>query len=1576
MTELKQHLESLKNMSHSKRQQGLFFEKLMQAFLLEDKEQQQRFDQVWLWSEWAEQNNQNKQDIGIDLVAKDCHDGSLCAIQCKFYDQQHTLQKADIDSFFTASGKSYADHHFSNRLIISTTDNWTKHAEDALKEQKIPCSRLGVQDLTNSSIRDWGNLYKPQETIQSDTSKKNPRSHQRDAIDAVVKGLEESDQGQLIMACGTGKTLTALWIMQEYLKTHEVSRFVLFLVPSLALLSQTMKEWIRQTSKQIRVFAVCSDVKVGKNDEEDIQLHDLVIPPTTDASYLARQLKVTTYNRVNIVFSTYQSLKVIQQAQDRFQAPEFDLVICDEAHRTTGVDQITHNKTSPFQLIHDKQAIQAKKRLYMTATPRLYAEPAKAKAKQLNIEVFSMDDEAVYGKELYRLDFSRAIEKDLLTDYKVIVLTVLESEVSQSFQNLLATEDLKLDDLAKLFGCWSALAKKVKEKKELADPDAMQRAVAFCKDIKTSRLIEKLFGSLAIEFQKHQADSSFKCEASHVDGTMNAFKRSEKLRWLEDGTEKGVCRILSNARCLSEGVDVPSLDAVIFMNPRKSQVDVVQAVGRVMRKAEGKNYGYIILPVVIPAGIDPEESLNNNKTYQVVWQVLQALRSHDDRFNAMINTLELNNKKPDNLVIGTPEISNAPEQQLIPFSFEKLKDVIYAKVVLKCGDRKYWEDWASDVAKIAKRHIERINNLIATNDNGYQDLFQEFLTSLKQNINPSIDENEAIEMLAQHMMTKPVFNALFQDYDFAKNNPISQSMQTMIDLLEDQGLDNENNDLDKFYQSVQRRVENVDNLEGKQRIIIELYDKFFKLSFPKVTERLGIVYTPVECVDFILNSVQCLLQQEFGKTLSCEDVNILDPFTGTGTFITRLLQNEDLIKTQDLKRKYESELHANEIVLLAYYIATINIESAYYFRTQETYQPFKGAVLTDTFQMSESQQNYNDKIFQENHDRIKKQDANQIQVIIGNPPYSAGQRSANDNNQNIKYESLDDKIENSYVKHCTLTNKNSLYDSYIRAIKWGSERLQSGIMALITNAGWLDSNSADGMRKCLQQDFTSIYVFHLRGNQRTSGETSRKEGGKIFGQGSRTPIAITFFVKNPHAKKQGQIYFHDIGDYLNRDEKLKIIKDFQSIKGINWQTIIPDKYHDWLDQRDDSFNQHLQLGNKKDKSAQTIFKSYSLGLASSRDAWVYHSSKIQLATNIQNTIEFYNSELQRWQDSDKNQDIKDFANNDTAKISWNHNFFRDLEKQKTHDFESQSLVPSLYRPFQKQWCYFNRSLNHSVYQQPQIFPTAQTENIVICVSGIGATHFSVLISNLLPDLEIVSKSQCFPLYWYEKQEGSLFAEKQEYKRTDGITDFALKDFQEFYQTQNICKEDIFYYIYAVLHHEDYQQRFANNLVKQLPRIPKVKTYDDFQTFSKIGFQLADLHLNYEEQTEFPIQIETTTKQPQENLTHEQYRVDKMQFAKLGKEKDKSTIIYNEYMTIKGIPLDAYNYVIGGKSAIEWVMERQVIKTHKDSQITNDANLYATETMNNPRYPLQLLLKVINVSMKTIKLVKDLPTLQF
>ncbi len=1650
MTALKQILDTYRENSQSECEKGNYFEELICTYFRHEATYADLYSDVWLYSDWAKEHpdhNLSAKDTGIDLVAKTRGSNEYHAIQCKCYAEDYKLQKKDIDSFFTASGQK----PFARRLIVTTTNLWSDNAEASLFNQQPPVTKVDLHDLENSQI-DWAK-YKPNQAPVL-RPKYGPRPHQETAINAVIESFKEAARGKLIMACGTGKTFTSLKIAEQMAGK---GKRVLFLVPSLSLLSQTLTEWTQQSVTPLHSFAVCSDSDVGKKRKKDDDVvqtfaHELRYPATTQADKLAAEMaKRHDDAHMSVVYSTYHSIDVISKAQHEHGLADFDLIVCDEAHRTTG-SKFAGDDDSNFVKVHDADFIKASKRLYMTATPRIFGDNAKIKEEQGEVALYSMDDEAHYGKVLHTINFSEAVSRGLLCDYKVIVLTVDEGHVSKRLQNLLADENnsLKVDDAAKIIGCWKALNKQGVEEDVGTDTNPMKRAVAFCQVIEpntsktakthkvSSKQISGMFQEVVEAYQEAEDDQGNQhgtlfCEASHIDGSMNASAKEQQINWLKADTPENTCRILSNVRCLSEGVDVPALDSVLFLTPRNSQVDVVQSVGRVMRKAEGKERGYVILPVVIPAGVEPHEALNDNKTYKVVWEVLQALRSHDDRFDAMINKLDLigkDNNKMEVIAI-TDDVQKkadsngkkkkgsgakgkygigedqgdykAPEQAQLQFEVGEIERALYAKVVKKCGSRNHWETWANDIAKIANTHITRIRTIVSDPANTQEvAAFTGFANELRDDLNDSITDEEVIEMLAQHLITKPVFDALFSDYSFANNNPVSQAMQQVLDILQEHRLDKEADTLEQFYESVKMRAEGIDNAEGKQKIVVELYDKFFRNAFPRMTERLGIVYTPVEVVDFIIHSVNDLLQQEFGQTLGSEGVHIIDPFTGTGTFITRLLQS-GLIKKEQLAHKYKNEIHCNEIVLLAYYIAAINIEAVYHSimsdngKTPTEHQPFEGICLTDTFQMYEKDDLISE-LLADNSDRRNRQKNLNIRVIMGNPPYSTGQADANDNNKNIIYPHLDDRIRETYTKYANAGNTRNLMDSYVRSIRWASDRIgDKGVVGFVTNASFTDSNATSGLRRCLAEEFSSIYIFHLRGNQRTSGEASRKEGGKIFGSGSRAPIAISVLVKNPLATGHGNIYWHDIGDYLSQKDKLEIVTRFGSVAGItntdSWQSITPDEHFDWVNQRDNSFDKFIAAGSKS-KSEPVMFNEFSIGLTTSRDSWCFNSSKSALTRNMTRLIDFYESERLRLPLPLKNGKVDGLVTVDATKISWSRGLKNNLRLNKSSSFSTESLCKSLYRPFNKQWVYKSRFYNEYVYKIPSFFPANTQSNLVICVVGRGENKdFSVLITDSTPETKTLYNGQCFPLFLYEKAENDkvdfgavddLFNEQSEtiseagYTRKDGISDEGLGHFKAMYPNETFNKEDIFYYIYGLLHSPGYRERYADNLSKELPRIPCVKTAKDFWYFSQAGRDLAELHINYETVDKYPVTLDCG-KRNIKQLDDEDFRVTKMKRPRVknneGKSvNDNSTIIYNNVITLRDIPVEAYDYVVNGKAAIEWVIERQAVTTDKKSGIVNDANDWAIETMNNPKYPLELLQRVITVSLETNKIVNGLPKL--
>lgn len=1598
-------LDELAEAARNNRDKGTQFEKLIANYLLTDPQYADRLADVWLWDEWPDRWST---DVGIDLVARERGTGDYWAIQCKFFDPSHYLQKSEIDSFFTASGKKFAtkegERSFAHRIVVSTTDKWSKHAEDALSNQVISVSRLWFKELAESPI-DWGQFSLSNIKDIKLKKKKTPRDHQKEAIASVAAGFSDADRGKLIMACGTGKTFAALRMMESQVPTDGL---VLFLAPSISLVAQSLREWTAESVDPFHAFVVCSDSKVGR-DEEDISTHDLAYPATTDSRRLSKAAAALSKGRRTVVFSTYQSIQVVADAQ-KSGLGEFDLVVCDEAHRTTGLT-LPSEDPSEFVKVHDNAIVKAKKRLYMTATPRIFAEKSKTKANEADAVLFSMDDTETYGEEFYRLGFGKAVTRELLTEYKVLIVAVKEEEMAKlanNYNNAYKIDEKKAIDIkfaTKIIGSWKGLSKnglvvvddEGKEKAITEDAAPMRRAVAFSKSIKDSKQMQEIFGQLVQTYQKshrHQEvedgqDEAFQgmvaCQLQHVDGTMNSLKRQTSLDWLKADAGEGQCRILTNARCLSEGIDVPALDAVVFFDTRESIVDIVQSVGRVMRKAEGKQFGYIILPVCIPSERvkDYNNYIDSDPQFKSIWKVIKALRAHDE---SLVDEAEFRRKIK---VISDPDKKTGGEdrkgdQADLPMGFpvlpiDAINEAVYAAIPKKLGDREYWAEWAKGIGQVAERLITRINTLVDSSPALAQD-FARFLKGLQDTLNPTVGRDEAVEMLAQHILTLPVFQALFADTEFPTRNVVGRALQSIVDKLDAAAVGSETEGLQKFYDNVRERVALAKSDKSKQDIIRNLYDTFFNNAFPRMAERLGIVYTPVQVVDFILNSADAALRKHFGQTLGSEGVHILDPFSGTGTFPVRLIQS-GLISKGDLPRKFASELHANEIVLLAYYIATVNIETAYHSVVGE-YLPFDGMVLTDTFQMTEDNDLVDQVVLPENNARVERQLAEPIRVIVGNPPYSAQQDSENDNNKNLAYPTLDDRIRQTYAAQSGAKLVKNLYDSYIRAIRWASNRIgERGIVAFVTNGSFLDANNMDGLRKCLTQDYSHLYIFNLRGNQRTSGEESRREGGKIFGSGSRTPVAISIMVKDPAHAGPCELRYHDIGDYLTQQEKLDIVERFGSIEGMDWRMVRPNAEGDWVNQRDPAFESFVPLGDKGD-GGDAIFDMYSLGITTNRDAWAYNMSKTELEGNMRSMISAFNEDSARYaklcegKAKDQWPEVESVIDADPRRISWTHNLKEDVRRGKVYAFDETSLTQSMYRPYTKQWAYFNRRFNERVYQQPKLFPTPRHSNVVISAAGIGANKtFSALAMNAVSCLDSIEKGQCFPMYWYEAVEehdstaqATMFTERCQadadgYIRRYAITDWALGAFRERYADASITKEDIFWYVYGILHSPEYKDRFATDLKKMVPRIPYAK---DFRAFSNAGRSLGQWHLNYEAIEPYALTEES------KRLVMEpgDLRVDKMVFGKKDGKPDKSVILYNAHLTLRDIPLEAYDYVVNGKSAIEWVMERYAVSVDKSSGIKNDPNEWSTD----PRYIVDLVKRIVRVSVETVRIVKGLPAL--
>ena len=1726
-------LKRMRDVSHNERDKGDLFERLMCKVLAIASPYCNRFSKVQFYKAWAAEHPQyatNRRDIGVDLVATLIEsewkgpnkEARYVAIQCKFYDEGRKVLNADIDSFLAASGSKC----FAERLVVATNTAWSENTKKELEEQEKPTNILDLGQLKKLKI-DW------QQYLNDGTVKLQPkrklRPYQEEAINNVILGFKTYDRGKLIMACGTGKTFTSLKLAERQVGQHGL---VLFLVPSLALLSQTLDDWTQQSKDKMTAIPVCSDSTIGDSarplDPEDdftesfLADHELSYPATTNAKSLAEKVvnAFALYETRNdlgltVVFSTYQSLDVIHEAQEQYGMAEFDLIICDEAHRTAGaylfndlkekekkkaskskkgkaanIEPSEEDFLSPqgadapewdieveslFTRVHNADYIHGRKRLYMTATPKVYGDAPKKQESLGDAVLYSMDDEKTFGPVFYSLNFDKAVKLGCLVDYQVIVLVCDPREVSYAQRE----EELSQTQRARMIGSWKALEKYGLEEKVGEDNQPMKRVVAFAQRIDlngmplgrkrnmtvASKQFAAHFNDVVTDYRNHVLERGEEalvhgeiqsqeyrqllqhagiCDCRHIDGSMSSVEKSELLRWLREEPEEGHSKILFNVRCLSEGVDVPSLDGVVFLSPRKSMVEVVQIVGRVMRQAPNKKRGYVVIPVVTTNLNAPEEVLANNPDYKVVWQVLQALRSINPNHvlaDASLGKLDprihiicwaddrVSHKDPQNNQ-GGEEGNNGGDgddgAKAIETTLFDLDDIvaleehIKAMIIKKVGNRREWEDWAQDVGEICSRQVEHIKAMIG--DDASQEnrkAFADFKTELKAATRVKLSDDDVVEMLAQHIVIKPVLDELFRGYPFTEKNAIASAMTKMLERLDADGLTRTNDELRGFYDSVGFRMQNVTSVSDRQKVIVDLFDRFFKVAFPKQQDKLGIVYTPIEVVDFMTHSVNDILQKEFGCTFSTHGVHVLDPFTGTGTFIARLLTS-GLIAPEDLDYKYEHDLHAFEILPLAYYIASINIESVHNELYQQqhngeslpvdAYKANDITVLTDTFSSSTTQTELTElTTLSENIKRRKAVESMDLRVIIGNPPYSVGQDSQNDDNQNESYPELDERIAVTYVEKAgKITNKNSLYDSYIRAFRWASDKIKDrGVVAFVTNAGWVDSAAANGMRRCLQEEFSAVYVYHLKGNQRTSGEQSRKEGGKIFGSGSRAPIAITILVKNPDAVEQGKIRFACVDDYLSREEKLQQLADIGSVLNpdLKLTTITPDAHGDWLNQRRDDFSKFISVDGKNNEGL-SVFANFSNGIKTNRDPWSYSSSRRGIAKNFKRCIATYNAQLA------KQIETGAISEKDDTKLKWSgtlENAFK--RKLSSPDFAQESITLSMYRPYIAQWLYNQKFWLERSYQMPILFPFTGAQNLAIGIAGVGALSFSCLMSNSIACLDCLDKSQWLPRYLYrpvgEAAKGTkaskakatgqadLFAGSDAaaldtsngqtgeqviingYIREDAIKPDAVAHFRAAYagHEEEIDADSVFYYIYGILHSKDYRATYANNLQKELPRIPRVATFGDFKDFEKAGRVLADLHVNYEQVTPYD---GCTFSGLEEGADASDLRVTKLKYGKIAGKKgnaalDKTKIVYNSKITISDIPLEAQDYVVNKKSALDWVVERCGVSIDKASQIVNDFNNMAEE-MGDPQYILHLILRVITVSLETNKIVASLPAL--
>lgn len=1347
---IKEKLQAIPN----QRLKGSWFEKVSKRFLKEH-DSADEYESIDLWSDW--ELNNNERDRGIDIVITTTSKEYI-AVQCKFH--QDSVSLNDLSTFLSKLQSGVGEVGFKKGIIISTSNlssNALEEIEQIRKSKGIDIVEISEEDFIYSQI-DW-EKFDPTQT-QGELplcDKKKPRPHQTEAIKATKEYFSnpKNTRGKLIMACGTGKTYTSLKIMEAL-----ESKITLFLAPSIALLSQTFREYAQEKSDPFYASIVCSDDKVGKgkknkndDDTDDINFSELPNKPSTrPEDILSVYEKVQKENKRFIIFSTYQSALRIKEAQE-VGLGEIDLIICDEAHRTVGAMYSSNERDdkNAFTLCHSDGNIKAKKRLYMTATPKVYNESSKAKAKESDNAIYSMDDAEIFGEEIYTLNFARAIALDLLTDYKVIILAVRKENLSGVTNSVnekisrLEAKGTKLDKklinnefVCKIVGTHKGLAKQDlialddENKKDhnlqnKTDTTPSQRAINFCKSINTSKNIKDSFETIMECYDEELKKKSFKnltISIDHIDGTMNCKDRLEKLEELNQ-FKPNTCKVLSNARCLSEGVDVPALDSIVFFDGKSAMVDIIQAVGRVMRKAKRKKRGYIILPIALEESeIENLDEAVNNTNFKNIWKVIKALRSHDPSlvdeatFREKIKIFESDDHNNDeaNQDDEEPQKDKTDKTKQDPKQAQKtlfdaillqdLANAVYNVMPTKLGDRNYWENFTKKTGNIARTLNSRLKDIFEKNP----EFFNGFLDSLKGNIHSNIKEDEALDMITSHIITKPIFDAIFGDNI---QNPISKALDKMVEKLSTLGLQGETKDLKNLYESVKTEAMHAKSQKSQQELIKNLYNTFFKVAFKKQSEKLGIVYTPIEVVDFILRATNGILKKHFNTDFNDKNITIFDPFTGTGSFIAHLLSKENgLISDEALKEKFLNNCFAFDIVLLAYYIALINITQAAQNR-DGSLKNFKNIALTDSLDFYEEK---NDKgVFdlfkdlEENKEIKSTIEKQNIRVIIGNPPYSAGAKSANDNNQNLSHPKLEKRVSEKYGKNSTAKAGKTTRDTLIQSIYMASELLKDkGVLGFVVNGSFIDSKSGDGFRKCVAQDFAHLYVLNLRGNARTSGEERKKEGDGIFDSGSRATIAIIFFVKDASVKNSA-IHYYDIGDYLKREDKLNRLANFLDLDAIDFKTITPNNKGDWINQREDAFDKLIPL--KRDKKLQnpSVFDINSGGVVSGRDPWVYNFSPDALMQNVQKCIDTYNADLERFNarfreafkqrtKSVKSAELHKHLNDkeittDKTKIAWVQNLKNQLIKgKKLDDFSQEKISVSLYRPFNKQYFYYEREL--------------------------------------------------------------------------------------------------------------------------------------------------------------------------------------------------------------------------------------------------------------------------------------------
>ena len=1055
-------LDQIRSESKTNKDLGDKFERLMIEFFKKDN----RYG-------WRDVRKPRGQDLGIDIIGYD-RLGEQWAVQCKCYADNATL---DYDGNVTNFWAECEHRNIKNRIIVTTA-----RPSHTLDKQ---CRRTGIRiikryDLEASKIT-WDT--NPAKIHRHKAYKL--REHQKCALKNCLNGFRMYDRGQLLMACGTGKTLTALHVAEQH---AGCGRLVLYLVPSISLVKQTVQEWAENANMPHRHLIVCSDTTV-KGTDEDISVTDLVGNVTTDPARLREQYQIATRDgkAMCVVFSTYQSAGVVQEA---FAGYTFDLILFDEAHRTAG------NSKKSFALAHYDTNISAAKRLYMTATPRIYTR----KSATGTADVVSMNDAEVFGPVFHKLKFSDAIAQNILSDYQVVGFEVVADDIDEANAKADEESEFTLEEECKLSSVYEA----IRQQDIDHNPNLLNRILVFHNKIVQSKNFAKSFNKI-VERVNRRMNLNVAVDVQHIDGKDRARDRGERIEWLKAASQNKV-HVLSNARCLSEGVDVPTLDGVVFYEPRQSVVDVVQAVGRVMRKAGGKRMGYVIVPVVVSRNENISDVVDRSKGHKLTLQILEALRAHDDRIDRFFNQAALV-ADPS----GLPDKDTIRKEIPVPPQLKHIFDTL-PPTLLNTGF--YWEEYGRKLGEKAA-----VVAMQATHrDTRHKEIIDSLHENLKAVVGDTVTRKDAIEAVAQHIVLQPVFRKLFGK----STNPVVAAFDHVVDRLD---FHTELADLKEWHEVMEYHIGNITSQQAKQTLIAKIYGNFFE-SFDKKQART-IVYTPVEVVDFIINSIQHVLEREFGAGFADESVKVLDPFAGTGLFLVRLLESGHI--PADLITSKYHDMAFGENKLLAYYTACANLETAHS-RITETEEPFEQGCYVDTFTVQQRyrklkmegrahvQTKITDPDFRKVYQMRYTQQEAHIHVIMGNPPYSAGRKTASEDLPNTSHPELEQRITATYKKSIPekMTRTAALRNQYVKALRWVSDRIgESGAIGFITPSAWITGNVESGIRACIREEFTDIYILNLRGNAKLQGEGWRREGGKIFGGGSRESTAIVILVKNP-----------------------------------------------------------------------------------------------------------------------------------------------------------------------------------------------------------------------------------------------------------------------------------------------------------------------------------------------------------------------------------------------------------------------------------------------------------------------------